>query len=85
MKLNPEVLAVFQERFSKMPHKCPVCGCEKFGINDFEAQILGLTRQGPNIVANGSVDQIPAITTYCMHCGHVDLFSIPVVMNPLVK
>lgn len=85
MKVDSNVLAVFQEKFSKMPHKCPVCGCEKFGINDIEVQVLGFNRQGPNILHNGEINQIPSIATHCMQCGHIDLFAISVFMNSPVK
>ena len=85
MKLDSTVLTVFQESFRKMPHKCPICGCEKFGINDIETQVLGFNRRGADILNNGEVNQIPAIATHCMHCGHIDLFAISMVMNPLVK
>ena len=85
MKVAPEELAEFQRRFSQMPHKCPICGCEKFGFNEIESQILAYDRVGDNLVLDGNIEHIPTITTFCLHCGHLDHFVIPVMMNPPVK
>ncbi len=40
MKLEKSVLDEFMKKFNQMPHRCPVCGCEKFGVSDFETQIF---------------------------------------------
>lgn len=85
MKLEKETLDEFSRKFNQMPHKCPICGCEKFGINDIETQIISYQRQGNDIISNGEINHIPTITTYCMHCGHVDQFVVSVMMNPPVK
>lgn len=85
MKLEKSVLDEFMKKFSQMPHKCPVCGCEKFGINDFESQILSFNRKGSNIIISGEISHIPTITTHCLHCGHIDQFAVPMVLNPVVK
>lgn len=85
MKVEKSVLDEFMKKFNQMPHRCPVCGCEKFGVNDAEIQMLSLNRQGNNIIMNGKIDHLPTITTYCMHCGHVDQFAIPVFTNSPVK
>lgn len=85
MKLDPKVLEVFQEKLSKMPHKCSICGYDKFGINDIETQILGYSREGENIINDLNINHIPVITTHCLHCGHIDQFAISIVMNSPVK
>lgn len=81
MKLKPEIIAEFHKKFNEMPHRCSICGCEKFGYNDIEAQITSVDRIGSDLARNGPIESIPTITTYCVNCGHVDQFAIQVLLK----
>lgn len=73
MKLTEKEKSTIVSRFSSWPYgiprvKCPICGEEKFGLED-DVYVL----RSEDDLSRG----IRVAVVHCQNCHHVDLFALP--------